>query len=77
MPSITYAVEVCTEVRELNDLLTFLTENKDAGDDINVLIDTAKLLKRSETSSRASIYPRASVNTTVISRRTATITRRR
>ena len=32
MPSITYAVEVCTEARELNDLLTFLTENKDAGE---------------------------------------------
>tara|TARA_B100000131_G_scaffold217627_1_gene209142 strand:+ start:658 stop:1404 length:747 start_codon:yes stop_codon:yes gene_type:complete len=43
MPSITYAVEVCTEARELNDLLTFLTENKDAGDDINVLIDTGKV----------------------------------
>jgi len=40
---ITYAVEVCTEARELNDLLSFLVENKDAGDDINVLIDTGKV----------------------------------
>ena len=76
MPSITYAVEVCTEARELNDLLTFLTENKMPAMTSTCSSTPAKLLKRSETSSRASIYPRASVNTTVISRRTATITRR-
>ena len=65
MPSITYAVEVCTEARELNDLLTFLTENKDGTMTSTCSSTPAKLLKRSETSSRASVI-RASVNTTVI-----------
>ena len=40
MPSITYAVCVCTEHREIEVLLSFLTEVKRKDDVINVLVDT-------------------------------------
>ena len=40
---ITYAICVCTESRELNDLLNFLTHVKDEEDDINILVDSSKV----------------------------------
>ena len=39
---ISYAVEVCTEHRELEALLHFLTKVKDSEDEINVLVDSSK-----------------------------------
>jgi len=38
--TITYAICVCTEYKELYSLLNFLVKNKDQEDDINVLIDS-------------------------------------
>jgi hypothetical protein len=43
---LTYAVEVCTEHRELEALLHFLIGIKDPEDDINVLVDTTKMTKK-------------------------------
>ena len=40
---LTYAIGVCTESVELSALLCFLERTKDAGDDINVLVDTTKV----------------------------------
>jgi glycosyltransferase involved in cell wall biosynthesis len=37
---LSYAICVCTEARELNSLLCFLTQVKDPEDDINILVDT-------------------------------------
>src|SRR5210317_2647205 len=42
MSSITYAICVCNEHRELNDLLSFLVETKAPEDDINILVDAKK-----------------------------------
>jgi len=39
---LSYAITVCNEHRELDNLLYFLTENKDAEDEINVLLDAGK-----------------------------------
>lgn len=41
-PTVTYAVEVCNEDRELYSLLSFLVKTKESGDDINVLVDSGK-----------------------------------
>jgi len=40
--TITYAICVCDEARELDSLLNFLTEVKEDGDDINILVDSGK-----------------------------------
>ena len=40
---LTYAICVCTEARELNDLLSFLKCVKDPEDDINILVDSNKV----------------------------------
>ena len=40
---LTYAITVCNEARELNDLLSFLKRVKDEEDDINILIDSTKV----------------------------------
>lgn len=40
---ITYAIGVCDEARELNDLLRFIHEVKDVDDEINVLVDSGKV----------------------------------
>jgi len=40
---LTYAICVCTEARELNDLLAFLKRVKDKEDEINILIDSKKV----------------------------------
>jgi len=42
MPSITYAICVCNEHRELHELLSFLVDTKRAEDDINILVDKEK-----------------------------------
>lgn len=42
VPTITYAVEVCNEDRELYSLLSFLVKTIDSTDDINVLVDSGK-----------------------------------
>ena len=42
VPTITYAVEVCNEDRELYSLLSFLVKTIDSTDDINVLVDSRK-----------------------------------
>lgn len=39
MPSITYAICVCHEHKELSDLLSFLVVTKKPEDDINILVD--------------------------------------
>lgn len=41
--NISYAICVCNEDRELKALLTFLLKVKDAGDEINVLVDSNKV----------------------------------
>jgi hypothetical protein len=40
---LTYAICVCTEARELNDLLSFLKRVKDEEDEINILLDASKV----------------------------------
>ena len=40
---ISYAICVCTEARELKDLLSFLKRVKDPEDDINILIDSNRV----------------------------------
>jgi hypothetical protein len=40
---LSYAICVCTEARELNDLLAFLKRVKDEEDEINILLDTSKV----------------------------------
>lgn len=40
---ITYAIGVCDEARELNDLLRFIHEVKDTDDEINILVDSGKV----------------------------------
>ena len=40
---LTYAICVCTEARELNDLLSFLKRVKDPEDDINILMDSNRV----------------------------------
>jgi len=40
---LTYAVEVCTESRELEALLHFLVRVRDQGDEIHVLVDSSKV----------------------------------
>jgi len=42
VPTLTYAVEVCNEDRELYSLLSFLVKTKEQQDDINVLVDAGK-----------------------------------
>lgn len=42
VPSLTYAIEVCNEDRELYSLLAFLVKTKSSDDDINVLVDSGK-----------------------------------
>jgi hypothetical protein len=42
MPSITYAICVCDEHRELHELLSFLVDTKRTEDDINILVDKGK-----------------------------------
>ncbi|QIG59982.1 hypothetical protein [Dishui Lake phycodnavirus 4] len=42
VPTLTYAVEVCNEDRELYSLLSFLVKTKSSDDDINVLVDSGK-----------------------------------
>lgn len=41
-PSVTYAICVCNEHKELHDLLSFLTVTKRPDDDINILVDALK-----------------------------------
>lgn len=41
-PSISYAIMVCNESRELYSLLSFLIKVKDPNDDINILVDSSK-----------------------------------
>jgi hypothetical protein len=40
---LSYAICVCTEARELNDLLYFLKRVKDFEDEINILVDSEKV----------------------------------
>jgi hypothetical protein len=40
---LSYAICVCTEARELNDLLAFLKRVKDPEDEINILLDASKV----------------------------------
>jgi hypothetical protein len=40
---LSYAICVCTEARELNDLLAFLKRVKDDEDEINILLDASKV----------------------------------
>ena len=40
---LTYAITVCNEARELNDLISFLKRVKDDEDDINILVDSTKV----------------------------------
>lgn len=40
---LTYAITVCNEARELNDLLYFLKRVKDLEDEINILVDSKKV----------------------------------
>ena len=42
VPTMTYAVEVCNEDKELYSLLSFLVKVKDSADDINILVDSGK-----------------------------------
>lgn len=42
VPTMTYAVEVCNEDKELYSLLSFLVKVKDSTDDINILVDSGK-----------------------------------
>lgn len=43
MTRITYAICVCDEHRELDDLLHFLTKVKEPEDDINILVDSGRV----------------------------------